>query len=66
MYIELLRQGSEWLEMREKVEQEFSQIATGFLDKIDMVSDELISRIYEIRNRQDEVRIKFERGMFYI
>ena len=58
MYIELLRQGSEWLEVREKVEQEFSQIANGFLDKIDMVSDELISRIYEIRNRQDEVRIK--------
>ncbi|XP_076683489.1 putative cytochrome P450 12a5, mitochondrial isoform X2 [Andrena cerasifolii] len=56
-------QGSEWLEVREKVEREFRQIATGFLDKIDMVSDELISRIYEIRNRQDEVPANFHEDM---
>ncbi|XP_076396038.1 putative cytochrome P450 12a5, mitochondrial isoform X2 [Megachile rotundata] len=48
-------QGSEWLEMREKVEQDFDQMASTFFERIDTVCDELINRIYKIRNRQNEV-----------
>lgn len=42
--------------MRDKVGEDFGHIASSFADKIDVVSDELLNRIYKIRNRQDEVR----------
>lgn len=43
--------------MREKVEQIFGQIAPSFFGKIDTICDEVITRIYKIRNRQNEVYI---------
>ncbi|KOC67844.1 putative cytochrome P450 301a1, mitochondrial, partial [Habropoda laboriosa] len=48
-------QGSDWLEMREKVEQDFNDIASRFFGKVDAICDDLITRIYKIRNRQNEV-----------
>lgn len=51
----LFRQGTEWVEVREKIEQLFNQIAPSFFEKIDVICDELIARIYKIRNRQNEV-----------
>lgn len=51
----LFRQGTEWIEVREKIEQLFNQIAPSFFGKIDAICDELIARIYKIRNRQNEV-----------
>nr|XP_034192784.1 probable cytochrome P450 12a5, mitochondrial isoform X1 [Osmia lignaria] len=56
-------QGSEWLELREKVEQEFEQIASNFFDRIDAICDELINRIYKIRNRQNEVPATFHEDL---
>ncbi|XP_043251706.1 probable cytochrome P450 12a5, mitochondrial [Colletes gigas] len=52
-------QGPEWLEVREKIEEEFNQIASNFFCKIDAVSDELINRVQKIRNKQDEVPRNF-------
>ncbi|XP_076171890.1 putative cytochrome P450 12a5, mitochondrial [Ptiloglossa arizonensis] len=48
-------QGAEWMEIREKVEEEFEKIASSFFYKIDTICDELINRMYKIRNKQDEV-----------
>ncbi|CAK9806584.1 Probable cytochrome P450 12a5, mitochondrial [Anthophora plagiata] len=55
--------GAEWLEVREKVEQDFNEIATRFFGKIDAICDDLITRIYKIRNRQNEVPSNFHEDM---
>ncbi|KAK1123108.1 hypothetical protein K0M31_008741 [Melipona bicolor] len=57
------RQGTEWIEVREKIEQLFNQIAPSFFGKIDVICDELIARIYKIRNRQNEVPACFHEDM---
>ncbi|KAK9299032.1 hypothetical protein QLX08_007860 [Tetragonisca angustula] len=56
-------QGTEWIEVREKIEQLFNQIAPSFFGKIDAICDELIARIYKIRNRQNEVPACFHEDM---
>ncbi|XP_068975698.1 probable cytochrome P450 12a5, mitochondrial [Bombus flavifrons] len=56
-------QGTEWVEVREKVEQIFGQIAPSFFGKIDTICDEVITRIYKIRNRQNEVSASFHEDM---
>ncbi|XP_033339232.2 putative cytochrome P450 12a5, mitochondrial [Megalopta genalis] len=52
-------QASDWLEIREKVENDFKNMASTFFGKIDLVCDELIARIYKTRNKQDEVPCDF-------
>ncbi|XP_076656790.1 putative cytochrome P450 12a5, mitochondrial [Halictus rubicundus] len=52
-------QSSEWLDIREKVEMDFKNIASSFFGRIDLVCDEFISRIYKTRNKQDEVPRNF-------
>ncbi|XP_043519028.1 probable cytochrome P450 12a5, mitochondrial [Frieseomelitta varia] len=56
-------QGTEWIEVREKIEQLFNRIAPSFFGKIDAICDELIARIYKIRNRQNEVPVSFHEDM---
>ncbi|CAL7939834.1 unnamed protein product [Xylocopa violacea] len=56
-------QGSEWLELRGKVEEDFNLIASNFFSKIDSICDELITRIYKRRNRQNEVPADFHEDM---
>ncbi|XP_017890644.1 probable cytochrome P450 12a5, mitochondrial [Ceratina calcarata] len=56
-------QGLEWLEMREKVEKDFEQIASYSFCKIEAICDELIGRIYKIRNRQNEVPGNFHEDL---
>lgn len=58
LYWIIFRQGTEWLEIRDKVEDTFNQISSTFFTKIDTCCNELITRICKIRNRQNEVRIK--------
>ncbi|XP_028523167.1 probable cytochrome P450 12a5, mitochondrial isoform X2 [Apis cerana] len=52
-------QGTEWLEIRDKVEDTFNQISSTFFTKIDTCCNELITRICKIRNRQNEVPVSF-------
>ncbi|XP_053997434.1 probable cytochrome P450 12a5, mitochondrial [Hylaeus anthracinus] len=52
-------QGAEWLEMREKVKNEFNEMTSSFFCKIDMACDEMINRMHKIRNQQDEVPRNF-------
>ncbi|EZA50883.1 putative cytochrome P450 49a1 [Ooceraea biroi] len=48
-------QGSEWLKKRKKVPQPLHETISNHVGKLDMICDELINRIRNIRNRQDEV-----------
>ena len=61
----LFSQGTEWIEVREKIEQLFNQIAPSFFGKIDAICDELIARIYKIRNRQNEVSARIKLTVQY-
>ncbi|KAG7197296.1 hypothetical protein KM043_018417 [Ampulex compressa] len=56
-------QGSEWLELREKVDEPFSQIISNSFAKLEMVCDEMVNRIRRMRNRQDEVSANFHQDL---
>ncbi|XP_011643335.1 probable cytochrome P450 12a5, mitochondrial [Pogonomyrmex barbatus] len=56
-------QSSEWLEVKKKVDQPFHEITSDYIEKLDSVCDELINRIHNIRNRQDEVPTNFHREL---
>ncbi|XP_026825706.1 probable cytochrome P450 12a5, mitochondrial [Ooceraea biroi] len=56
-------QGSEWLEIRKKVDQPLHETISNHVGKLDMICDELINRIRNIRNRQDEVPANFHQEL---
>jgi len=45
----------EWLEVKKKVAQPLHETVSDYIEKLDSVCDELINKIRNIRNRQDEV-----------
>ncbi|XP_018357347.1 PREDICTED: probable cytochrome P450 12a5, mitochondrial isoform X2 [Trachymyrmex cornetzi] len=56
-------QGLEWLEVKRKVDQPLHETVSDHIEKLDSVCDELINRIRNIRNRQDEVPTNFHREL---
>ncbi|XP_018309022.1 probable cytochrome P450 12a5, mitochondrial isoform X2 [Mycetomoellerius zeteki] len=56
-------QGLEWLEVKKKVDQPLHETVSDYIGKLDLVCDELINRIRNIRNRQDEVPTNFHREL---
>ncbi|EFN81219.1 Probable cytochrome P450 49a1 [Harpegnathos saltator] len=56
-------QGSEWLEVKEKIDQPFNDTVWDYVEKLDAVCGEFINRIREICNRQDEVPATFHRDL---
>ncbi|KAM0726079.1 putative cytochrome P450 12a5, mitochondrial [Formica fusca] len=52
-------QSSEWLEVKEKVDRPLHETSSNYIGKLNSVGDELVNRIRNIRNRQDEVPANF-------
>lgn len=50
-----IRQSSEWLEVKEKVDQPLHEASSNYIGQLNSVGDELVKRIRNVRNRQDEV-----------
>ncbi|KAL6423494.1 hypothetical protein ACFW04_010223 [Cataglyphis niger] len=52
-------QSSEWLEVKEKVDRPLHEASSNYIGQLNSVGDELVKRIRNIRNRQDEVPANF-------
>ncbi|XP_067214408.1 cytochrome P450 302a1, mitochondrial isoform X2 [Linepithema humile] len=56
-------QGSEWLKIKEKIDQPLQETISDYTGKLSSVCDEFIKRIRNIRNRQDEVPANFHQEL---
>ncbi|XP_072767739.1 probable cytochrome P450 12a5, mitochondrial isoform X2 [Anoplolepis gracilipes] len=56
-------QNLEWLEVKEKIDRPLHKITLNYIGKLNSVCDELVNRIRNIRNRQDEVPANFHQEL---
>ncbi|KAH0948968.1 hypothetical protein HN011_003439 [Eciton burchellii] len=56
-------QGSEWLEIKNKVNQPLHETISSYIGKLNIICDDLINRIRYVRNRQDEVPANFHQEL---
>ncbi|XP_011707041.1 PREDICTED: cytochrome P450 302a1, mitochondrial-like isoform X2 [Wasmannia auropunctata] len=56
-------EGLEWLEVKKKINQPLHETISDYVGKLDLVCDELVNKIRNIRNRQDEVPANFHQEL---
>ncbi|XP_043288491.1 probable cytochrome P450 12a5, mitochondrial [Venturia canescens] len=56
-------QGSEWLEIRSKLEKPFAEQTSKYFSRVGTTCEEFAQRIRAIRNRQDEVPDNFDKEL---
>ncbi|CAL1680777.1 unnamed protein product [Lasius platythorax] len=59
----LYKQGLEWLEVKEKVDRPLHETISNYIGKLNSVCGELVNKIRNIRNRQDEVPTNFHQDL---
>ncbi|XP_025270469.1 probable cytochrome P450 12a5, mitochondrial [Camponotus floridanus] len=56
-------QSSEWLEVKEKIDRPLHETISNYIGELNSVCGELVKRIRNIRNRQDEVPANFHQEL---